>query len=106
MKDYGIDRGSIKEFDTSDRKQRGFATRARLWGFRKMFWDYLTKLGVAFFDVCCPAASEEGIYPVRYNSNLFRLEYFDGTWHDIVELEETTTTTTTSSTTTTTTTSP
>jgi hypothetical protein len=74
-----------------------------------MFRDYLTKLNVVFFDGCCDAANTDGIWPVRYNENLFRLERFNGTtWVDIAEVVETTSTTTTStsSTTTTTTTAP
>lgn len=94
MRDYGIDKGLVQYRDDSDRNQRGWSKG--FWGFRKMFRDYLTKLNVAFFDECCPAASEEGIYPVRYNANLQRLEYFNGTeWADITEITESTTTTTT-----------
>lgn len=70
-----------------------------------MFWNYLTKLNVAFYDPCCAEASDPGVYPVRYNSNLERLEYFNGTsWVDIIEITETTSTTTTTSTSTSTTT--
>ena len=108
MKDYGIDKGLIQYMDDSERNKRGW--KQRLFFFRKMFRDYLKKLNVVFFDACCEDSSEEGIYPVRYNSNLGRLEYFNGTvWGDITEVVETTTTTTTSTTTsstTTTTTSP
>lgn len=107
MKDYGLDKGLIKFLDDSERSKRGWSKG--FWGFRKMFRDYLTKLNVAFYDTCCPAASEEGMFPVRYNSNLQRLEMFNGTaWVDIVSISETTstTTTTTSSSTTTTTTVP
>lgn len=102
MRDYGIDKGLIEFRDDSDRKQRGWSKG--FWGFRKMFRDYLKKLNVVFFDTCCEGSSDEGIYPVRYNSNLGRLEYFNGTvWGDITEVVETTTTSTSSTTTTTTT---
>jgi hypothetical protein len=68
-----------------------------------MFWDYLTKLHVAFYDDCCPDASEGNGFPVRWNQSLQRLEWFNGTvWGDIVPIVESTTTTTTSTTTTTT----
>ena len=98
MKDYGLDKGLIQFRDDSDRKQRGWGKG--FWGFRKMFRDYLTKLNVIFHDECCPATSEEGIYPVRYNANLQRLEYFNGTaWADISGIVETTTTSTTTTTT-------
>src|SRR5688572_27989459 len=104
MRDYGIDKGLVEFRDDADRNQRGWSKNG-FWGFRKMFRDYLEKLNVPFYDACCPAASEEGIFPVRYNSNLFRLEYFNGTaWVDIAEVVETTSTSTTSTSTTTTTT--
>lgn len=105
MRDKGLDMGEIRYFDDSHRNYRGQGKN--FFGFRKMFRDYLEKLNVAFYDTCCPAATEAGIYPVRFNSNLGRLEYFNGTvWADITQISETTTTTstTTSSTTTTTTT--
>jgi hypothetical protein len=109
MRDYGIDKGSVRYLDDSKRDYRGWSKG--FWGFRKMFRDYLTKLNVAFFDECCPAATEEGMFPVRYNELLGRLEYFNGTaWIDIAGIVETTTTTSTTSTstssTTTTTTAP
>ena len=106
MIDKGLDKGAIRTINTSSRKQRGWG--AGFFGFRKMFWDYLTKLNVAFYDECCEDASTAGILPVRWNENLLRLEKFNGTaWVDIEEVIEvpttTTTTTTTTSTTTTTT---
>jgi len=105
MRDKGLDKGLIREFDDSKRDRRGWSKG--FFGFRKMFRDYLTKLNVAFFDTCCPEASEEDAYPVRYNASLQALEYFNGeTWTDIESIDETTSTTTTSSTTTTTTAAP
>lgn len=99
MRDKGLDKGLIREFDDSKRDRRGWSKG--FFGFRKMFRDYLTKLNVAFFDTCCPEASEENMYPVRYNALLQRLEFFNGTeWADITGISETTTTTTTSTTTT------
>lgn len=98
MKDKGLDRGLVQDFDTSARRGKG-----HFFGFRKMFWDYLTKLGVAFYDPCCEDAADAGTYPVRFNSNpaYQRLEYWNGTaWVDITQIDETTTTTTTSTTTT------
>lgn len=101
MRDKGIDKGLIREFETSAKKFKG------MFGFRKLFWDYLKKLNVPFWDTCCEDAGNEGIYPVRYNSNLQRLEYFNGTeWADITGISETTTTTTAAPTTTTTTVAP
>lgn len=101
MRDKGLDKGLIREFDDSKRDRRGWSKG--FFGFRKMFRDYLTKLNVAFFDECCPEVTPEGIFPVRFNANLQILEYFNGTeWADITSITETTTTTTTSTTTTTT----
>lgn len=103
MKDKGLDKGLIRDFNTSDRNKRGWSKG--FFGFRKMFWDYLTKMGVAFYDPCCEDASTAGTYPVRFNYDLQRLEYWDGTtWLDIVQIDETTTTTTTTTSSTTTTT--
>lgn len=94
MKDKGLDKGIIKELDDSKRSQ--FGRSKSFFGFRKMFRDYLTKLHVAFYDTCCEAASESGIYPVRWNESLSRLEKFDGlAWVDITQIVETTSTTTT-----------
>lgn len=103
MRDKGLDKSLVQFRDDSLRSQRGWMQN--FFSFRKMFWEYLKKLHVPFYDECCPAsAEEEGMYPVRYNSTLGRLEYFNGTdWADITGIAETTTTTTTSSTTTTTT---
>lgn len=107
MKDKGLDMGLIETRDTSARNQRGWGKG--FWGFRKMFWDYLKKLHVPFFDDCCE--DPDSGYPVRYNPTLERLEWYDGrAWGDIVSISETTSTTTTTTeepttTTTTTTTS-
>lgn len=103
MIDKGLDKGVIRTINTSDRKQRGWGKG--FFGFRKMFWDYLDKLHVVFYDECCTDASTEGILPVRWNENLLRLEKFNGTeWVDITQIIEVTTTTTTTTTSTTTTT--
>jgi hypothetical protein len=75
MRDYGLDKGLIEFRDDSKRDQRGWSKG--FWGFRKMFRDYLTKLNVAFYDSCCPAASQAGIAPVRYNDTGNTLQYFD-----------------------------
>lgn len=100
MRDKGLDKGLILERDDSKRSQRGWAKG--FFSFRKMFWEYLRKLHVPFFDECCPASSEEDqTFPVRFNATLQILEYFNGTeWADITQIDETTTTTTTSTTTT------
>ena len=104
MKDKGLDKGLIREFNTSDRNKRGWAKG--FFGFRKMFWEYLNKLHVPFYDDCCEEAADI-TYPVRWNESLKRMEKYNGTaWVDITEIVETTTTTSTSSTTTTTTTTP
>jgi len=100
MKDFGLDKGLVETRELSARNQRGWSKG--FFGFRKMFWDYLKKLHVPFYDDCCPTAiEEEATFPVRYNTTLERLEYFNGTdWVDIISISETTSTTTTSTTTT------
>lgn len=74
MKDKGLDKGLVKDFDTSKRGEN-----KHWFGFRKMFWDYLTKLKVPFYDPCCATASEELMYPMRYNGDTDVTQYFDGT---------------------------
>jgi hypothetical protein len=103
MRDFGIDKASVREQDSSKRGQFGWAKG--FFSFRKMFWEYLEKLHVPFFDQCCEDASENNGFPVRWNVALQRLEYFNGTvWGDIIPIVEATTTTTTAAPTTTTTT--
>ncbi len=67
MKDYGINKGLIQEFQTSDRRSKG-----AFYGFRKMFWHYLNILGVPFYDPCCPTASTAGStsYPTAAQNNI------------------------------------
>lgn len=84
MRDYGIDKGLIEFRDDSARNQRGW--KNGFWGFRKMFRDYLTKLNVAFYDTCCPAATTDDIWPMRFNSGTGDVQRFDGTtWVAISE---------------------
>jgi hypothetical protein len=52
MKDFGINKGLVQQFNTSDKRGK-----FSFYGFRKMFWYYLNKLGVPFYDPCCPTAS-------------------------------------------------
>ena len=100
MKDKGLDKGLIREFDTSERSKKGWSKG--LFSFRKMFWDYLKKLHVPFYDDCCPASTEqENTSPVRWNNTLQRLEKYNGSaWVDITQIAETTTTSSTTTTTT------
>lgn len=77
MIDKGIDKGFVREFNTSDRDKRGWSKG--LFGFRKMFWDYLTKLHVPFYDACCTTAGTANTFPVRYNTDLGTFERFNGT---------------------------
>ena len=76
MKIQGIDKGLILEFDTSNRDKRGWAKRVFDW--RKMFWNYLNKLNVPFYDRCCVDSSDNPS-PVRYNTTAGSLQYFNGT---------------------------
>lgn len=74
MKDQGINSGLVQEFDTAKKEAKSF------FGFRKMFWNYLTKLNVPFFDSCCPTAAGNSSQPVRMTEGL---EYHDastGNW--------------------------
>lgn len=78
MKDEGLNKGLVQHFDTSNRRSKGV-----FYGFRKMFWKYLTKLNVAFYDPCCDDASVADTAPVRWNVTDEVLEFFDketGEW--------------------------
>lgn len=68
MKDYGLNKGLVQQFDTSDRRTKG-----SFFGFRKMFWEYLNKLNVGFYDPCCPDAALK--IPVFYNPTTGTLQY-------------------------------
>ena len=71
MKDQGIDKALIKHIDTSDKSNKN------VFGWRKMFWDYLKKLNVPFFDKCCPTAGDEGFVPTRYDVGNETPQYYD-----------------------------
>lgn len=71
MIDKGLNKGLVQKFNTSDRRTKG-----SFFGFRKMFWDYLKKLNVPFFDACCDEASEN--LPVRYTVE-DGIQVFNGT---------------------------
>lgn len=73
MKDKGLDKGLVQDFDTSAKRGKG-----HYFGFRKMFWDYLNKLEVPFYDICCADASDNpGV--IRGNSETGAIEIFNGT---------------------------
>lgn len=104
MRDRGLNKGLVQEFETSNKRIRGL-----FYGFRKMFWDYLAKLHVGFYDPCCPEAAGTNVSGVRMNMDTGVVEFWDPadqTWKDVAEWESTTTTTTAAPTTTTTTTTP
>lgn len=105
MRDYGIDKALVRKFDTSKHPGKDY-----YYGFRKMFWKYLKKLGVPFYDPCCPTASGSDVQPIGYYESLGGFVRFDGTdWVPITSFTTTTsstTTTTVAPTTTTTTTTP
>jgi hypothetical protein len=87
MKDKGIDKGLVKEFETSKKQFKG------IFGFRKLFWDYLKKLNVPFSDPCCEDASN-GAAPVAYlDGALVYWDAEDKEWKPVEEVATTTTTT-------------
>lgn len=86
MRDFGIDRRLVQEFNDSDRDQRGW--NVGKWGFRKMFRDYLTELNVAWYDECCPTATPENIFPIRFNAEIETIEYFNGTEWDSATISD------------------
>lgn len=98
MKDQGLNKSMVQSFETSNKR-----TKHAFFGFRKMFWNYLKKLNVAFFDPCCEDASESDRLPVAFDESQGQIVYFNGTeWVAVTAFTTTTTTTTTSTTTTTT----
>lgn len=63
MRDNGINKGLVQLFETSDRRNKH-----AFYGFRKMFWSYLNKMNVPFYDSCCLEAGDpngDDISPVR-----------------------------------------
>lgn len=94
MKDKGINRGLVQDFETSDKRLKG-----SMFGFRKMFWDYLNKLHVPFTDLCCDEASGSDIEPIGWDESLGQFVRFNGTaWVPIGAFTTTTTSTTTTTT--------
>lgn len=80
MKDKGLDKGLVRDFESSSK------TKGNIFGFRKMFWDYLKKINVPFYDSCCADASIADSVPVRFNSDTDVIERFNassGEW-DVV----------------------
>lgn len=97
MKDKGIDKGLIREFNTTSRPKgvwRGF------FSFRKMFWDYLKKLNVPFSDACCDLADNSDREPVAWDESQGQIVRWNGTdWVAVTAFATTTTTSTTTTTT-------
>lgn len=61
MKTLGIQKQVIQKLDTNDTRWGFF------WDVRKLFRDFLKKLGVPFYDPCCPKTSVTGIFPTEVN---------------------------------------
>lgn len=98
MKDKGLDKSTIQTFDTSARRTRG--QEVAFFGFRKMFWDYLNKLNVPFYDECCVTVNggdgaSADIFPVRYSEEAGGLERYDAGTDAWVAFDTTPTTITT-----------
>lgn len=56
MIDLAIQKGFIQKANTSDPAQKG-----SFYFLRKLFTYYLNKLGVPFYDSCCPTASQANV---------------------------------------------
>jgi hypothetical protein len=101
MKDLAI--MGVQKIDTSKPENKAW------FGFRKIFWTFLNKLHVPFYDKCCSAANGDDKYPVAYDlsqGQLVRYNPTTDTWVPLTSFTSTTTTTTLAPTTTTTTTVP
>ena len=81
MKDKAIQKALLKVVDTSKPEFKNMQS------IRKLFLEYLTKLNVSFYDTCCETASEEDIYPLRYNNDSGEIEYFDQNEWETISLE-------------------
>lgn len=103
MRDKGINIGLVQDFETSNKRSKGV-----FWGFRKMFWTYLNKLHVPFFDPCCDTATDTPtILPAGFDTESGEFVVWSEESQAFVTAAEwiaTTTTTTTSTSTTSTTT--
>lgn len=103
MKDLGINKGLVQKFDTSDKR-----AKHAFFGLRKMFWTYLNKFHVPFFDQCCEEApTNPEIVPAGFDTTTGEFKFWDSvseSWLTAAEWEATTTTTTTTTTSTSTTT--
>ena len=100
MKDKGLNRAHVQDFETSK-----LGESKAFFGFRKMFWDYLKKLHIPFSDECCPTASGSDVEPIGWDESQGQFVRWDGvSWVAVVAF--TTTTTTAAPTTTTTTIAP
>lgn len=92
MRDEGINKGLVSKFETSSS-----FNKSGMYGFRKMFWKYLKKLNVAFFDPCCADADGSDRRPVAWDESQGQFVTFDGTeWVAMSAFTTSTTTTTTS----------
>ena len=85
-RDKGLDMGTIRYFDDTQRLQRGQGRN--FFGFRKMFRDYFGKLNVPFYDSCCPELTGD-LFPVRYNETTDTVERYNGTTWIEVEIATT-----------------
>lgn len=70
MKGYAFPAGEVRYLDFAKRENKG------AFGIDKMFWDFLNKNHVAFFNTCCEEATDSPS-PVRNNDGV--LESFNGT---------------------------
>ena len=96
MKDQGINKKIVQDFDTSARHTKGV-----FYGFRKMFWTYLKKLNVPFYDPCCAESSESDRVPVAFDLSQGQLVKYNtdtGAWDAVTSFTTTTTSTTTTTT--------
>lgn len=75
MRDLGIQKPFIQEIDPTKKEFKNY------YGLRKLFRDYLTKLKVAWFDPCCPEASDR--MPVSFTEGLERFNPTSGEWETI-----------------------
>lgn len=71
MKDLALQRSFLQTVEIGNPNYKNY------YALRKLFGDYFNKLHVAFYDECCPTATEDGVFPVRYSGG--DVQYFNGT---------------------------
>lgn len=86
MKDEFLPTGLVTKQDSTKDGVSG------LFSISKMFWKYLLKNNVAFYNSCCTIANTNSTLPVSYTLTGPQLQYFNGTVQVAIPIATPTTT--------------